>query len=120
MTILIIKQKRITPVEIHLIDLSGNPLEIHNQERSLNTFKNKYFTLTPETPFELWYNVTTVEKIVDYHTKLGLGILHQVNTDYCAEIVIFNDIPKHNSNTIWEFYEKIGYDYKKHTHNPPG
>lgn len=114
MRYVITENLRITPKALHIVNLSGSPLEIHNQARSLKTFtkllagdigKMDHWFLVKE--YDEYFNAR--EKRDEYLRK-QLPLAHQDSIlDVRDRDVQLVDCVYHN--TLWDFYATIGYDH---------
>lgn len=106
---LIVEMVKIQPVKFHLVEISSNPLEAYNQNRSLDAFR-KQGKASPNAVYTLghWFRVWAWEDIRSLKLfGLDMTIKEYINTTMEGS----SKFEPHKS--LWDFYNAIGYDYKK-------
>lgn len=106
----------ITPIKLHeILMLSSNPLDISNQLKSLNVFKNNSDAYEEELQYEeLWYKVNDTEAVKSRAEHTVSTFKHQLPlaTETPDERYPYHELPVAVHDSVWDFYKAVGYDYK--------
>lgn len=104
------EMNRINVVATYLIKLSTNPLERHNELRSMETFRKKFLHPVPGD-INWWYKVQTYQEWYAAQRKPYIAALHQLPQEFCHYPK--RDVGADLTVDLWTFYGLIRFDYKK-------
>ena len=113
MRYVITEYNRVRQKALHIVNLGGSPLEIHNQARSLKTFRSK--TAGDKGRMDRWFLVKEYDEYFNARERRDMALREQLPLVEATELVLtgrdeqFFECSQYN--ILWEFYESVGYNH---------